>query len=132
VPKQVTRAPHVLIDDGSGISFITEDLGAKQLGLLRELRPEAARIAVLESRSPPTIGTVVVAALAASAEGVLQRSGLPVGEEGPQPKRQPVSLILSARLWAFFESTLSITTFWPSVYPISLRPWRKAFTLSTA
>jgi putative ABC transport system substrate-binding protein len=31
----------------TGISFITEDLGAKQLGLLRELRPEAARIAVL-------------------------------------------------------------------------------------
>jgi putative ABC transport system substrate-binding protein len=31
----------------TGISFITEDLGAKQLGFLRELRPEAARIAVL-------------------------------------------------------------------------------------
>jgi putative tryptophan/tyrosine transport system substrate-binding protein len=31
----------------TGISFITGDLGAKQLGLLRELRPGAARIAVL-------------------------------------------------------------------------------------
>jgi putative tryptophan/tyrosine transport system substrate-binding protein len=31
----------------TGVSFITVELGAKQLGLLRELRPGAARIAVL-------------------------------------------------------------------------------------
>jgi ABC-type uncharacterized transport system substrate-binding protein len=31
----------------TGISFITAELGSKQLGLLRELRPGAARIAVL-------------------------------------------------------------------------------------
>ena len=31
----------------TGVSFITAELGAKQLGLLRELRPGAARIAVL-------------------------------------------------------------------------------------
>src|SRR6266699_5575545 len=31
----------------TGISFISVELGAKQLGLLRELRPGAARIAVL-------------------------------------------------------------------------------------
>src|SRR5919201_4846643 len=31
----------------TGVSFITEELGSKQLGLLRELRPAAARIAVL-------------------------------------------------------------------------------------
>src|SRR5262245_15481094 len=31
----------------TGISFFTAELGAKQLGLLRELRPGAARIAVL-------------------------------------------------------------------------------------
>jgi len=31
----------------TGISFFSVELGAKQLGLLRELRPEAARIAVL-------------------------------------------------------------------------------------
>jgi ABC-type uncharacterized transport system substrate-binding protein len=31
----------------TGVSFISVELGAKQLGLLRELRPEAARIAVL-------------------------------------------------------------------------------------
>jgi ABC-type uncharacterized transport system substrate-binding protein len=31
----------------TGISFITEELGAKQLGLLRELRPGATHIAVL-------------------------------------------------------------------------------------
>jgi ABC-type uncharacterized transport system substrate-binding protein len=33
--------------NATGISFITAELGAKQLGLLRELRPGAARIAVL-------------------------------------------------------------------------------------
>src|SRR2546425_12374518 len=31
----------------TGVSFITAELGSKQLGLLRELRPVAARIAVL-------------------------------------------------------------------------------------
>src|SRR5207237_1981074 len=31
----------------TGVSFISVELGAKQLGLLRELRPGAARIAVL-------------------------------------------------------------------------------------
>src|SRR5262245_19135885 len=31
----------------TGVSFITGELGSKQLGLLRELRPGAARIAVL-------------------------------------------------------------------------------------
>jgi putative ABC transport system substrate-binding protein len=31
----------------TGVSFITAELGSKQLGLLRELRPAAARIAVL-------------------------------------------------------------------------------------
>ena len=31
----------------TGVSFLTVELGAKRLGLLRELRPEAARIAVL-------------------------------------------------------------------------------------
>jgi len=34
----------------TGVSFLTVELGAKRLGLLRELRPEAARIAVLVDR----------------------------------------------------------------------------------
>jgi len=38
----------------TGVSFISADLGAKQLGLLRELRPGAARIAVLVDRQWPT------------------------------------------------------------------------------
>jgi putative tryptophan/tyrosine transport system substrate-binding protein len=38
----------------TGISFISVELGAKQLGLLRELRPGAARIAVLVDPKFPT------------------------------------------------------------------------------
>jgi putative ABC transport system substrate-binding protein len=38
----------------TGVSFISADLGAKQLGFLRELRPGAARIAVLVDRQWPT------------------------------------------------------------------------------
>jgi putative ABC transport system substrate-binding protein len=38
----------------TGVSFISADLGAKQLGLLREWRPGAARIAVLADRQWPT------------------------------------------------------------------------------
>ena len=38
----------------TGVSFISAELGAKQLGLLRELRPGAARIAVLVDPKFPT------------------------------------------------------------------------------
>ena len=38
----------------TGVSFISVELGAKQLGLLRELRPGAARIAVLVDPKFPT------------------------------------------------------------------------------
>src|SRR5262249_9233066 len=52
----------------TGVSFISADLGAKQLGLLRELRPGAARIAVLVDPQWPTterfLSELRVAALA--------------------------------------------------------------------
>src|SRR5262249_12342069 len=38
----------------TGVSFFTAELGAKQLGLLRELRPGIARIAVLVDAKFPT------------------------------------------------------------------------------
>jgi putative ABC transport system substrate-binding protein len=38
----------------TGVNFITAELGAKLLGLLRELRPGAARIAVLVDPKFPT------------------------------------------------------------------------------
>jgi ABC-type uncharacterized transport system substrate-binding protein len=40
--------------NATGVSFIAAELGAKQLGLLRELRPGAARIAVLVDPKFPT------------------------------------------------------------------------------
>jgi putative ABC transport system substrate-binding protein len=54
----------------TGVSFIAADLGAKQLGLLRELRPGAARIAVLvEPKWPLTERFVSEVRAAASAVG---------------------------------------------------------------
>ena len=54
----------------TGISFITAELGAKQLGLLRELLPGAARIAVLvDSKFPTTESFVSEVRAAASAMG---------------------------------------------------------------
>jgi len=41
----------------TGVSFISVELGAKQLGLLRELRPGAARIAMLVDPKWPRTGT---------------------------------------------------------------------------
>ena len=38
----------------TGVSFMTVELGAKQLGLLHELRPAATRIAVLVDPKFPT------------------------------------------------------------------------------
>src|SRR5262245_28576664 len=43
----------------TGISFITAELGAKQLGLLHELQPEAARIGVLADPKWPTTERIV-------------------------------------------------------------------------
>ena len=54
----------------TGISFISGELGAKQLGLLRELRPGAARIAVLvDPKWPITEPFVSQVRAAASAMG---------------------------------------------------------------
>jgi putative ABC transport system substrate-binding protein len=54
----------------TGVSFISGELGAKQLGLLRELRPGAARIAVLvDPEWPLTEGFVSDLRAAASAVG---------------------------------------------------------------
>ena len=54
----------------TGVSFITAELGAKRLGLLRELRPGAARIAVLvDPKWPLTERFVSELRAAASAVG---------------------------------------------------------------
>src|SRR5436305_2066653 len=54
----------------TGVSFISVELGAKQLGLLRELRPGAARVAVLvDAKWPTTEGFVSDVRAAASAVG---------------------------------------------------------------
>jgi len=54
----------------TGVSFITSELGAKRLGLLRELRPAATRIAVLvDPKWPPTERFVSDVRAAASASG---------------------------------------------------------------
>jgi putative ABC transport system substrate-binding protein len=54
----------------TGVSFMSAELGAKQLGLLRELRPGAARIAVLvDPKWPLTEGLVSELRAATSAMG---------------------------------------------------------------
>src|SRR4029077_20400813 len=54
----------------TGVSFVSVDLAAKQLGLLRELRPGAARVAVLvDPKFPTTERFVSEVRAAASAVG---------------------------------------------------------------
>src|SRR5215475_16128254 len=54
----------------TGVSFISVELGAKQLGFLRELQPGATRIAVLvDPKWPTTEGFVSELRAAASATG---------------------------------------------------------------
>ena len=57
-------------DNVTGVSFISVELGAKQLGFLRELRPGATHIAVLvDPKWPTTEGFVSELRAAASAMG---------------------------------------------------------------
>jgi putative tryptophan/tyrosine transport system substrate-binding protein len=56
----------------TGVSFISADLGAKQLGLLRELRPGATRIGVLVDPKWPTTERFV---------SQLQAAALAVGQQ---------------------------------------------------
>src|SRR5262249_44993290 len=51
----------------TGVSFLAPELGAKHLGLLRELRPGAARIAVLDDPKFPTTERFVADVRAAAA-----------------------------------------------------------------
>jgi putative tryptophan/tyrosine transport system substrate-binding protein len=54
----------------TGVSFILAELGAKQLGLLHELRPEAARIGVLADPKWPTTTERSVSDVRAAASSV--------------------------------------------------------------
>ena len=90
------------------------------------LPPGRLRLATRPSLtgSPPvtkTIGTVVVAALAARAEGVLPTITATCRRSKVRHQsRQPIRLTSAERY--------SIATFWPSTKPVSFRPWRNAAT----
>ena len=76
--------------------------------------------------SPPvtkTIGTVVVAALAASAAGVLPTIRATCRQEGPPPEAATCQFDPPSERY-------SIATFWPSTKPASFRPWWNAVTRS--
>jgi putative ABC transport system substrate-binding protein len=66
----------------TGISFMSAELGAKQLGLLRELRPRAARIAVLNDPKFPTTERVVSNVRAAASAFGQQIEALYAGSDG--------------------------------------------------
>jgi ABC-type uncharacterized transport system substrate-binding protein len=66
----------------TGVSFITGELGAKRLGLLRELRPGAARIAVLVDPKFPTTEQFVSEVRAAASAIGQQIEVLYVGSDG--------------------------------------------------
>jgi putative ABC transport system substrate-binding protein len=71
-PVRVGLVANLNRPDGNvtGVSFFSAELAAKQLGLLRELRPGAARIAVLaDPRFPGTERVVSEVRAAASAMG---------------------------------------------------------------
>jgi len=65
----------------TGISFIQAELGAKRLGLLRELRPAATRIAVLADTKWPTIERFVSDVRAAASASGRQIEVLYVGSD---------------------------------------------------
>jgi putative tryptophan/tyrosine transport system substrate-binding protein len=65
----------------TGISFITSDLGAKQLGLLRELRPGTTRIAVLVDPKFPLTERLVSELRAAALAGGQQLIVLDVSSD---------------------------------------------------
>ena len=89
------------------------------------LPPGRLRLATRPSLtgSPPvakTIGTVVVAALAASAAGrIADDHGYLPAKKISHQKRQPDQFDPRAERY-------SIATFWPSTKPASFRPWRNA------
>jgi len=79
----------------TGVSFISVELGAKRLGLLRELRPGAARIAVfVDPKFPTTERFILEVRDAASAMGQ-QIEVLYVGSDqstAPLPRSSNVGL----------------------------------------
>jgi ABC-type uncharacterized transport system substrate-binding protein len=76
----------------TGVSFISVDLGAKQLGLLRELRPGAARIAMLvDPKWPLTEPFVSQVRAAASAMGqqLMSSTSATTARSRPPLQRSP-------------------------------------------
>src|SRR5262249_48653030 len=87
-------------DNVTGISFMRADLGAKQLGLLRELVPMAARIAVLVDPNFPITERFVSGVHAASSaigqqiEVLYPSTGRPIDPPFASPANKPVDALL--------------------------------------
>ena len=82
-PVEVGLVASLNRPDGNvtGVSFTTVELAAKHLGLLRELRPGAARIAMLVDPKFPTTGRFVSSAQAAASAMGQQIDVLYVGSD---------------------------------------------------
>src|SRR6266550_6921215 len=116
----------------TGVSFISVELGAKQLGLLRELRPEAARIAVLvDPKWPITerfVSEVRAAALAVQqqVEVLNVSTGRDIDTVFASLARKPVDALLVGPSPLANNRRVQIVTLAAYHRVPAIYPWREA------
>jgi ABC-type uncharacterized transport system substrate-binding protein len=115
----------------TGISFITAELGAKQLGLLRELRPGAAPIVLVDPKWPLTERFVSEFQAAASAVGqqieVLHVStGRDIETVFASVAQKPVNALLVGPSPFFYNRRVQLVTLATYYRVLAMYPWREA------
>ena len=76
--------------NATGVSFLLSELGAKQLGLLRELIPAASRVGLLVNPNNEN-AKAIISDLKSAAAMNRARSGLP-SRSLPRPRKRAVAL----------------------------------------
>jgi putative ABC transport system substrate-binding protein len=116
----------------TGVTFVTAELGAKQLGLLHELQPEAMRVGVLVDPNYPVTGPFVsdVQAAASSIRKQIEVLEAPIGRDidiaFASLAQKPIDALLVAPSPFLNNRRIQLVTLATYHRVPAIYPWREA------
>jgi putative ABC transport system substrate-binding protein len=116
----------------TGVTFVTAELGAKQLGLLHELQPEAMRVGVLVDPNYPVTGPFVsdVQAAASSIRKQIEVLEAPIGRDidiaFASLAQKPIDALLVAPSPFLNNRRIQLITLATYHRVPAIYPWREA------
>jgi putative ABC transport system substrate-binding protein len=116
----------------TGVTFVTAQLGAKQLGLLHELQPGAVRVGVLVDPNYPTAGSIIsdVQAAASSIRKQIEVLEAPTGRDidiaFASLAQKPIDALLVAPAPFLNNRRIQLVTLATYHRVPAIYPWREA------